>query len=52
MRTTIDWSKHELHITKNEHIAVWHLRIDNSYLRSVKFINVEGRLLVTGDWGN
>jgi len=52
MRTDVDWSKHELLITENEHVTIHHLKKPNTICDSVKFINVEGILTVTGDYSN
>lgn len=48
----MDWSKHELHVTENELVTIHELSVPEQSLYKVKFINVTGRLLVTGDWGN
>lgn len=49
-RTQRDWSKHELIITKNENVSVYSLKRPNEF--SVNFINTNGILAVTGDYGN
>lgn len=49
-RTGIDFSEHELIITKNDNVLIHHLKKPNTVMDNVKFINVEGVLLVTGDY--
>jgi len=51
-RTNIDWAEHELTIVKNDEILIHHLHKPNTYTNSVKFINTNGILAVTGDYGN
>ena len=51
-RTNIDFSNHELLITKNELIKIHHLKQPNTMVDSIKFINTERILAVTGDYGN
>ncbi|MBA4852049.1 hypothetical protein [Emticicia sp. BO119] len=52
-RTKIDFSKHELTITQINEKATTHLlKKPDTYIHSVKFTNIDGVLLVTGDFGN
>lgn len=51
-RTGIDFSKHEVLVTQNEFVNIWHLKKPNSICDSIKFINTNGILAVTGDYGN
>lgn len=51
-RTSVDWSKHELSITKNEHILIHDLKKPGSVINRVKFINTQEVMCVTGDFGN
>lgn len=51
-RTGIDFSKHELLVTQNEYVNIWHLKIPDTIHNNIKFTNVSGVLVVTGDFGN
>ena len=51
-RTGIDFSKHELTIVENELITIHWLKIPDLYQQNIKFSNIEGNLVVTGDFGN
>lgn len=51
-RTGIDFSKHEVLVTQNEFVNIWHLKKPNTSFDSIKFINTNGILAVTGDYGN
>lgn len=52
-RTNVDWTKHELSITCYKgKPAIYDFRKGNSCVHAITFINVEGVLSVTGDWGN
>ena len=51
-RTSIDLSKHVITVTKQENLLVHDFKIPNTYKNSVKFINTNGILAVTGDFGN
>lgn len=51
-RTGLDFSRHELIVTKNELVTIHHLKKPGTIIHSVKFINVEGSLVVKGDFGN
>lgn len=51
-RTHLNFDKHELIITKNECCSVYYLKKPNTIIDSIKFINTNGILAVTGDYGN
>lgn len=51
-RTQIDFSKHELLITKQEGLLIHHLKKPDTMMDNIKFINTNGILAVTGDYGN
>ena len=52
-RTDVDFSKHDLTIIKRENYLLHDLKSpDFDYTERVKFINIEGVLVVTGDYGN
>lgn len=51
-RTQVDFSNHQLDIIENEHVLIHTLHINNSNCNKVVFINCEGVLTVTGDFGN
>jgi hypothetical protein len=51
-RTNIDYSKHDVKVIETEHVTIHHLRLPDTIMNSVKFINTEGILAVTGDFGN
>lgn len=51
-RTKINYSKHLLHVVENEHVIIHHLRLPDTNMNSVKFINCSGIMAVTGDFGN
>ncbi len=51
-RTDIDFSKHELTITKQDGLLIHHLAKPNRYQGNIKFINTNGVLVVTGDYSN
>jgi hypothetical protein len=56
-RTNIDFSKHKhsFEIFKNDlgsEIRVDHFKIDGSVIGYIKFINTDGILSITGDYGN
>jgi hypothetical protein len=51
-RTTVDFSNHVLEVVKTDEILVHHLRVPGTLMRSIKFINTNGILAVTGDYGN
>jgi hypothetical protein len=49
-RTGVDFSEHELIITKNDSVLIHHLKKPDTIMDNIKFINIEGVLLVTGDY--
>lgn len=51
-RTSVDFSKHELNVVKEDHVLIHDLKIPHSVHNRVKFINTSGVLAVTGDYGN
>ena len=52
MRTNIDWSKHIVKVRQEGSFTIHHIGKPNSSVDNVKFINGEGILCVTGDYGN
>lgn len=50
--TSVDFSQHELYELKSELITIHYLRKPDTICDSVKFINTEGILAVTGDYSN
>lgn len=50
--TEIDFSKHELFELKSDLITIHYLKKPDTICDSVKFINTEGILAVTGDYSN
>lgn len=51
-RTGIDFSKYEVIVKKSEEVTIHHLKKPNTYIGNIKFINTNGILAVTGDYGN
>ena len=51
-RTGIEFENHELIINDNDYASVYHLKKPNSVISNIKFINTNGILAVTGDYGN
>lgn len=51
-RTNVDWSKHEVIEIKNDNVLIHHIKLPNSYVNSVRFINTCGIMAVNGDFGN
>ncbi len=51
-RTNIDFSEHEIIVTKSEGLLIHYLKKPNTMYDSIKYINVGGVLAVTGDYGN
>jgi hypothetical protein len=51
-RTGLDFEKHELRIIEQDDLSVHYLRKPNTACDSIKFINTQGILAVTGDYGN
>ena len=52
MRTKIDFSKHEVITKKCEGVLIHVFKQPDTFVNSIKFINAEGILAVTGDFGN
>lgn len=48
----LDWSKHELLIEQEGDITIFKLKIPDTCMQQVNFVNILGRLLVTGDYGD
>lgn len=51
-RTGIDFSEHELQIVDQEGLKVYQLKKPNTICESIKYINTNGIMAVTGDFGN
>lgn len=51
-RTDISFEDHRLHMTAQDGLTVHHLKKDGTNAANIKFTNVQGVLLVTGDFGN
>jgi len=51
-RTNVDYSKHEVFVTESEGLLIHHLKKPGTGIEAVKFINTQGILAVTGDFGN
>jgi len=51
-RTSLDFSKHELFIIENDLVKIHHLKKPNTNIDNIKFINCQGIMTVTGDYGN
>jgi hypothetical protein len=51
-RSGIEFDQHELIVTKTDDLTVYRLKKPDTYTESMRFINVMGVLVVTGDWGN
>lgn len=51
-RTKIDFSKHEVIVVETPAVTTHYLRKPNTICDSIKFINTNGILAVTGDYGN
>ncbi len=51
-RTNLDFTKHELLITNQEGLLIHHLKVPNTVIYNVKFINTNGVMVVTGDLGH
>lgn len=50
--TDIKFDKHELIITDTEDLKIWHLKIPGTIENNIKYINTNGIMAVTGDFGN
>lgn len=51
-RSGIDFINHEIQVVKKNNLNIWHLKKPDTYWESIKFINVDGIMSVTGDYGN
>lgn len=51
-RTGIDFSKHQVIETKSEGLLIHYLRRPDTIINAIKYINCEGIMAVTGDFGN
>lgn len=51
-RLNIDFSQHELLITKQEGLLIHHLKKPDTVIDNIKYINTNGVMVVTGDYGN
>ena len=51
-RTGIDFSKHEVHVTNIDGLLVHYIKKPGTINDSIKYINTNGILAVTGDYGN
>lgn len=51
-RTGINFSNHEVIVTKTDDIMIHYLKKPNTQYDCIKFINTNGILAVTGDYGN
>jgi hypothetical protein len=51
-RTGIDFSKHEVIVTDQPGLLVHYLRQPNTIQNSIRYINTNGIMAVTGDFGN
>lgn len=51
-RTGIDFSKHEVHVTRHDGFLMHYIKKPNTVSDSIKYINTNGIMAVTGDYGN
>ena len=51
-RTNIEFDRHQDIVTFEGTATVHHFKTPDSFIHSVKFINIHGVLVVTGDFGN
>jgi hypothetical protein len=51
-RTGVEFDKHELIITKQEGLLIHYLKKPDTLCKAIKFINIEGALVVMGDYGH
>lgn len=51
-RTTLDFSKHEFNTYLDKYCKIFELKIPNTFINSIKYINCCGVMTVTGDFGN
>lgn len=51
-RTKIDFSQHELKITKTDEVVIYEFKKPDTIIHGITFINCRGILSVIGDFGN
>lgn len=51
-RTGINFDEHELKIIKDDNVTIYQLKKPDTIYQSIKFINTQGIMAVTGDYGN
>jgi hypothetical protein len=51
-RTGIDFSKHEVRITESDGLLIHYIKKPGTINDSIKYINTNGIMAVTGDYGN
>ncbi|RYZ48300.1 MAG: hypothetical protein EOP49_18980 [Sphingobacteriales bacterium] len=51
-RTGIDFSKHEVHVISENGLLVHYLKKPDTVCDAIKYINTNGIMAVTGDYGN
>lgn len=51
-RTDYDFSRHEIKVTDKDGVLIHYFARPNTIHGSIKFINIEGIMVVTGDFGN
>ena len=51
-RTDIDFSQHYVVTSKTEDVTMHHIKLPDTRMHSVRFINAYGIMAVTGDFGN
>jgi hypothetical protein len=51
-RTGISFKKHKVLVTKNDNQLIYELKKPDTFMESIKYINTNGLLVVTGDFGN
>lgn len=51
-RTKIDFSKHEFKTYEDKYVTIFELKLPNTRMNSIQYINCCGIMSVTGDFGN
>lgn len=51
-RTGIDFSNHELKVHESDMLTIHYLKVPDTIMDSVKFVNTQGICAVTGDYSN
>lgn len=51
-RTKIDFSKHEFKTYEDKYVTIFELKLPNTRMNSIQYINCCGTMSVTGDFGN